>query len=261
MVTRIITAVVGIIVGLGIIYLGGAIFFLLILLLALLGLNELSQLLRSMQTYVNKPMAVFATVLLLLAYYYQAWLIIIILFALALFFLAINMMRDFINANFPDFAGTFLAVVYITLMFGFPLALRTVDNGFFIIIYLLAIIWGTDAGAYFIGTSIGKNKLAPNISPKKSYQGSIGGLLIATLIALLLSPIAEITLLWALLLGIVVSVSAQLGDLFESMLKRKAGIKDSGNIFPGHGGILDRFDGFLFAAPFYYGILELINII
>ena len=125
--------------------------------------------------------------------------------------------------------------------------------------YVFLIIWSTDTGAYFTGMLFGRNKLAPQLSPKKTWEGFIGGVVtsfIAVLVFLQLIPLPPNMLL--LYITPVISVVAQVGDLFESGLKRLAGAKDSGNIIPGHGGILDRFDSALWALPTaYYLVLYL----
>ena len=111
--------------------------------------------------------------------------------------------------------------------------------------------WANDTGAYLIGSQIGRTKLFPRISPKKTWEGSAGGVLVTFLAGYLLSRIfSDISLVdWCVLAGIV-SIFGSLGDLVESMLKRSLQIKDSGNLLPGHGGFLDRFDAFIFLLPF-----------
>lgn len=129
---------------------------------------------------------------------------------------------------------------------------------------LIAIVALSDTGAYFVGKSIGKHKLAPTVSPKKTWEGAIGGVVAAVLgmtVAWYLDH--HVTAIpmpgWALwqyaLVGAVLAIAGQIGDLVESMMKRDAGVKDSGNILPGHGGVLDRCDGFLFAGPLMYYML------
>ena len=130
---------------------------------------------------------------------------------------------------------------------------------------LLAIfifIWVNDTGAYLVGSRWGKRRLAPNISPKKSVEGSIGGLLLvllsAVVLRLLLFP--ELSWLRILLIATVVAVFGTIGDLFESSLKRQAGVKDSGKLIPGHGGILDRIDSLLLAVPAVYLLLAFLDL-
>jgi len=119
---------------------------------------------------------------------------------------------------------------------------------------LMLLIWGADTGAYFVGRAIGKHKLAPKVSPGKSIEGAIGGILFAIVIMVIFLQIQEIATSdydGYLMLAVVISSVSVLGDLYESLFKRTSGIKDSGNILPGHGGILDRIDSLTAAAPFF----------
>lgn len=122
------------------------------------------------------------------------------------------------------------------------------------LMYVFLLVWCADSGAYFVGRKFGKNKLAPNVSPNKSVEGMIGGVVVAGLVAIAVADYLQLswtaTLLFLALSGLTVAVSV-LGDLFESMLKRRAGIKDSGSILPGHGGVLDRIDSLLSATPIF----------
>jgi len=124
------------------------------------------------------------------------------------------------------------------------------------------LTWATDVGAFTIGKNFGKRKLMPAVSPRKTVAGAVGGVGTAVLICLLyvrfvLMPVSQLgmTIEGAILFGIIVSVAVQTGDLAESLLKREAGVKDSSKVLPGHGGILDRFDGMLFALPIAYLVL------
>ena len=113
------------------------------------------------------------------------------------------------------------------------------------------MVWATDIGAYFAGRKFGKNKLYPLVSPKKTWEGSIGGVVITILIAILMSFFfKECTMTQWIVLAIIVVIFGSIGDLVESMLKRSYSIKDSGTLLPGHGGFLDRFDAFIFLIPF-----------
>lgn len=122
----------------------------------------------------------------------------------------------------------------------------------------LVLTWVNDIFAYLGGMLVGKHKLAPKLSPKKTVEGSVSGVLMTTLAAFGLSLYFgnQSIFIW-IVLGVIVSVSAILGDLFESKWKRELGIKDSGNLLPGHGGLLDRFDAFLFVIPFYVIFIKL----
>ena len=118
------------------------------------------------------------------------------------------------------------------------------DNGIALVMWVFLIVWATDVGAYFAGRSIGGPKLAPAISPNKTWAGFYGGVAAATLFGGLWAYLTGLALVF-MLLAPLFSVAAQGGDLFESWMKRRAGIKDSGNLLPGHGGVFDRLDGLL----------------
>lgn len=116
--------------------------------------------------------------------------------------------------------------------------------------FILAVVLSTDIGAYFIGSKIGKRKLAPTISPNKTLEGSIGGVVCAFIVAALSLQLSDFTYAYSygtmLIMAVILSATGQFGDLIESAFKRHFGVKDSGHIIPGHGGILDRFDSVLF---------------
>ncbi len=138
--------------------------------------------------------------------------------------------------------------------------IRDGQSGLILIFLLFAIVWATDIGAYFAGRSIGGPKLAPAISPKKTWSGFFGGLISAIIVALLLLNYfgflgVSMSILVAGTVAGILSVLSQLGDLFESWIKRRFDVKDSGQLIPGHGGIMDRVDGLVVAAVAFYGLL------
>ncbi len=153
-----------------------------------------------------------------------------------------------------DISTTFFGIFYVAMLFGFQMALRMGDYGRQWLMFMYLVIWASDIGAYYIGTSLGKHKLYPKVSPKKSVEGLIGGMLAAAGVALLCRAwfLPAVGVLEAAILGLVLAVAGTLGDLVESLFKRDAGVKDSGNLIPGHGGMLDRMDSMLFAAPVLY---------
>lgn len=169
---------------------------------------------------------------------------------------AIFMMRewDAMVRHFPpsktwDRAG--VAYVTATCLSFIILREESLGGSLSLLLLLIACVWATDIGAYFAGRQIGGPKLAPRISPNKTWAGLLGGMLTATVISMLLSlafPFPH-TMVQAAWMGALLAVVAQTGDLFESWMKRKADIKDSGTLIPGHGGILDRVDGLTFTAP------------
>ena len=132
-----------------------------------------------------------------------------------------------------------------------------IDYGIISLLWLLVIVALSDIGAYYVGKKFGSRKFSPT-SPNKTIEGVFGGIFLATLIgAVVIHTSSEITFLKSLIVALLTSISSIFGDLFESYLKREAGVKDSGNIIPGHGGILDRVDGYLFASVMLYIILNL----
>jgi phosphatidate cytidylyltransferase len=131
------------------------------------------------------------------------------------------------------------------------------EFGLQIVVWLLAVVWATDILAYLVGRKVGGPRLAPSISPRKTWSGLCGGVLAATLAGAVTAwVLGSERLLQAAWLGALLAVVSQIGDLIESMLKRRAGVKDSGTLIPGHGGVLDRLDGLILAAP-VLAVLEL----
>ena len=126
------------------------------------------------------------------------------------------------------------------------------SEGLGLLMFVFLAVAMTDIGAYYFGVRFGKHKLAEVISPKKTVEGAIGGALCAIIISILGIFYTKLSLCQAIIGGIIITASAQLGDLSESLIKRDAGVKDSSDILPGHGGMLDRFDGYIFAIPVAY---------
>ena len=181
-------------------------------------------------------------------------------FSLIVLLAALQMLREWDKltereSSLWGVAGLFyVAIPCTTILWLRNLQIENVENvGFCLVLYVLFVVWATDIGAYFTGRIIGGPKLAPTISPSKTWAGLGGGMTIAGIVgglSHLFSPYP--TTLWgAILLGIVLAVIAQAGDLFESWIKRRAGVKDSSTLIPGHGGLLDRVDGLMFAIPFF----------
>ncbi|MEX0966218.1 MAG: phosphatidate cytidylyltransferase [Bacteroidia bacterium] len=153
---------------------------------------------------------------------------------------------------------TLMGIVYISLSLGLLGAMLTMD-GYWIVLGIFLLIWSNDTFAYLIGSRIGRKRLFSRISPKKSVEGSIGGFVMTLGVAALIGLFSQSLLMihWVTL-GIIIVLTATFGDLFESMMKRSLGIKDTGNILPGHGGILDRFDSVLMTAPVVYVYVRMV---
>jgi phosphatidate cytidylyltransferase len=187
-------------------------------------------------------------------------------------FLSILMLRQELRSSYPAAAASVFAFTYIAAPMGMLVQLRQQWAGAFYLLYLLLVVWAGDIFAYFVGRSVGRHLMSPHISPKKTWEGAAASLLASTAVGWLLfhyalplsSALLRVGLIERrdgmfgleqppigpiLLLTIALNVAAQLGDLVESLIKRGAGVKDSGTILPGHGGMLDRIDALLFAAP------------
>lgn len=167
------------------------------------------------------------------------------------------------DASWLRIGTYFTAYLYISVPFGLMNALFLIQGRdiYFtgILIGLFTLVWTSDIFAYLSGSMFGKHKLFERISPKKSWEGSIGGLLFALAAAYILSIFyQQISLSNWLIMAVIIVITGTLGDLSASMLKRIAGVKDTGKIFPGHGGVLDRFDATLFATPFVFVYVNLI---
>ncbi len=163
---------------------------------------------------------------------------------------------------FSNVAFIVLAMVYIGVPFGLVPFIAFVDGEYFpnLIFALLVMNWMNDSGAYLVGSRIGRTPLFPSISPKKTWEGSLGGMAATLLASLLICQVfTELRLIDWIVLSVIVVVFGSLGDLVESMLKRSVKIKDSGSLLPGHGGMLDRFDAFIFLLPFATAYLLLIR--
>ena len=172
---------------------------------------------------------------------------------LALFLFSIYNLDD-LNKAMPKLGVGMLGVVYISCLLSYLVLLRDSDFGNLLVLFLLAVVWITDTSAYYVGKNFGKTKLLPLVSPNKTVEGAIGGLaggLIAS-VAFKIFFFSTLTFFDALFLPLILSATSQMGDLFESFVKRWAGVKDMGSLIPGHGGMLDRIDGLLFAAPVLY---------
>jgi len=194
-------------------------------------------------------------------------------------FLVIGMRRVDLSSAFPAAMTSAFAFAYVALPLGFLVQLREQASGAFLILYLLLLVWAGDIFAYFVGRSLGRHLMSPRISPRKTWEGALASLIASLAVGMLLYkyalPISSALLnahlierkdglfalekapVWPiLLLSGVINIAAQLGDLVESLIKRGAGVKDSGTLLPGHGGVLDRVDALLFAAPvlWYYAV-------
>ncbi|HEY0245305.1 MAG TPA: phosphatidate cytidylyltransferase [Mucilaginibacter sp.] len=187
-----------------------------------------------------------------------------LLFLLPLTFSAIFIQELFKKngAPFTNVAYTYLGIIFTIVPFTFFHALAYVKGSFnfhFPLAFLL-MLWANDTGAYLVGSKLGRTKLFERHSPKKTWEGFIGGIIITVGVALIIGNYYDdlLTQQW-IWIGLIISCFGTTGDLIESMFKRSINVKDSGGILPGHGGLLDRFDGLLMAAPIVYAYLYFIT--
>jgi phosphatidate cytidylyltransferase len=211
-------------------------------------------------------------------FYYIFWVAVILvgfasfeLYRFILPFFAISVIFTYIlilfrgkDARMNDISMTVLSIIYSGL---FPIHIimlrnineislhflgRNIPLGLGLIVFMILVVAACDTGAFYIGKKFGKTPLWKQISPKKTVEGSIGGTIVGILVAVLVANYINLSLFHSFVAGFIISMAAQFGDLSESMIKREVGIKDSGNIFPGHGGVLDRSDSYVFTCVIIY---------
>ena len=182
----------------------------------------------------------------------------------------IKLYKKFERKPFTNIAFTFLGIFYVAIPFAL-LNIASFENGSYqngyhinahynyeIMVGCLFILWASDTGAYFAGTRFGKRKLFERISPKKSWEGAVGGAILAFIFTFAIARYFTTLAFWQwMCIAVIIIVGGIFGDLVESLLKRSIEIKDSGDSIPGHGGFLDRFDGLLISAPFIVAFLEI----
>lgn len=266
MVNRILVSIVLVPLGVGIIWLGGLPYALVVT--AILGLAawEYSRLMRMAALLPAAWIVIGGTALITLSRYYlplsgtAALFSLFVLVAMTVHLLSYERGCD---RAATDFATTLAGMVYLGWIGSYLVALRTLPEGVWWVLTVLPAVWMGDAGAMFIGIGFGRHPFFPRLSPRKTWEGYIGGVICGTLGGALLGALwglvtPELTFLRGALLGLALSVLTPLGDLGESMLKRQVGAKDSSQIIPGHGGILDRIDSWLWAGVIgYYMIVVL----
>jgi phosphatidate cytidylyltransferase len=265
---RVITAVVGVPVVILANWFGDPWFSLLIAAVALAGTYEFYHIAnfdrREPLIYLG---LLWSLALVLSPHYRDHHILPIVITATMLISLICLLLRPSREEAFRDWAWTIVGALYVGWMLSYWLSLRGLENGSNWVYLAMLTTFANDTGAYFVGRARGKHKLAPTISPSKTWEGAIGGLTSAILASIVIATVLKLISLklgtpfafqyWQIiLLGFLVSLFAQLGDLVESLLKRNTGVKESGNLLPGHGGILDRFDSLIFvgAVVYYYVI-------
>ncbi len=285
--TRAITAIIFVVILLAGICFNYLSFSILFFLVSIWGLIEFYQLAEKLGAKPYKVLGIIVGILLFLfsiisnSNYFlfiptEAFFSVILVCAFLLF---INALFDSKPNTALNLGYTVLGVVYSVLPFMLLLSITCMDKAFTFnnktenwindfapynfhyVLGIILLIWASDVAAYLVGSFIGKNKLFERISPGKTWEGSVGALIINIGCAFLVANwFPELALKHWIVISVLVSIFGTIGDLVESMFKRQAGVKDSGKIMPGHGGILDRFDSLLFVSPFIYAYLTIVKL-
>lgn len=256
MLIRIITALVGMPIILAALYLGKLWLLTFVLAVIILGMKEYHEMMSDVEINVIIPLSYAMATLFPVAIYFN--LISVETLFIMTFLVVTVFSLVFYLQPIKDCAMQLFGIYYLSFTFSYVLKIRAMENGFRYLLLTFLFIWMSDTAAYFVGRFLGKHKLAPSISPNKTVEGSLGGLIFTVLFALIVAIMFKYSILLMVLLAIIVNVFAQLGDLVESAIKRQAKIKDSGTLLPGHGGVLDRFDSAFFAIPAVYFLLILV---
>ncbi|NIP39743.1 MAG: phosphatidate cytidylyltransferase [Candidatus Dadabacteria bacterium] len=272
---RILTAIVGVPLLLLVFYFGSYYFLSFILLIVGLGSYEFFNLVDKKDLDNKKILGIIFCIILPLGAYY-GYIYFIFLFTLvSILTLFIHLQKQDLSNTLTGAGTKFLGIVYIGWFLSHAVLIRNIDSssfpylydpsikagdiGYFWIVFVVACTFLNDTGAYFFGMFKGKTKLAPRLSPGKTVEGTVAGIIMAAICGVFINLIfnSPIEYGWVLLMGFVVGVVAVIGDLIESMFKRSVSIKDSGGLLPGHGGVLDRFDSLILVFPMMYYLILL----
>jgi phosphatidate cytidylyltransferase len=258
MLARILTIIVSIPIIVACTYYGGWSFFIFVTALALFSLNEFYSLMNrkgySPSYFVGNIVTVFFTWFTTYTLKHPHWepyatgiltTAIIITFSAGIF---LKKAQDStVNASI-----TLLGILYIGWMFSFLILIRELTPHGAYLFFLMIAVWACDTTAYVVGTFLGRIKLSPYISPRKTVEGAVSGFAVSVIAAAVFSRLISMSLMHGIILGVIIGIVGQISDLVESLIKRDAGVKDSSNMIPGHGGFLDRMDSFILAAPIMY---------
>lgn len=245
------TAIIGIPLLLLIVYLGGLFWFGFILLLGLLSAKELKNIMNRKEIQVWSELFYGWLIIFLPLVMFQKRALSVALFLLLLYG-CLRLVLTYPSSNLINLGASFCPFFYLVFPLSTAITLRNLPSGLIFTYLLFAFVWTSDTAAFFIGKRWGTHFFLPEVSPHKTIEGSIGAIIATGIIGCISAYLIHWPLFLGLIIGIFSSILGQLGDLFESVLKRWGELKDSGNVFPGHGGVLDRFDSFLFTVPFIY---------
>ncbi|MQG38771.1 MAG: hypothetical protein FI718_02130 [SAR202 cluster bacterium] len=268
--SRIATASIGIPILAGVIFVGGIWFSISVLLLAVIGTLELNKLLNNIGLKTSKVMFLISVCsIVILSHFltiekYDEYHLLTLIIVLVTIPLVWQIQRFKSGTSIVDWVATYFMVICFGGGLAHGILLINLDNGVYLACWLVSVVMASDMAAFFVGRRFGKHKLAPNISPMKTVEGAIAGVVGAILISLAIYYIftkleimdLNFSIITAVIGGLLVGSIGIIGDLGESKLKRMAGVKDAGTVFPGHGGVLDRLDSVLFNLPIaYYGVV------
>lgn len=271
MVIRIISAAVGIVIAIGVLFLHATpVYNLVVAALAVIMLYELLSANKCLKHKLHSGVCfAFAAAMPFLTEYTEGMEIIYIFGTMCILIMFSGFIAKHKEISFEKFAYMFTVTLLTTLPMCCLISLENVDevHGVCYIVLCLAGAWLGDSGAYFVGTFFGKHKLCPEISPKKTWEGAIGGVVTVGIVFAMYAFFYQlvqgqrgynfdVNYIYLVVMGIICGVLGIIGDLSASLIKRQFGIKDFGNIMPGHGGLMDRFDSVLFVAPFMMFVLS-----
>lgn len=257
MLARILTVLIAVPIVIACVYFGGFAFLLLVLALALASINEFYNMTRAREFHPAYWVGNFFTIFFIVFAYYglkKNWepAHSAILTGAVLVTLGAGLFLKREKDTIVDVALTVLGMVYIGWFFSYLLFIRALSEKGAYLFFIIGTIWALDIVAYFAGKAFGRHKLWPSVSPNKSVEGAVAGFIFCLIAAYVFGYYAGFEVVHSLVLGALIGIVAQLSDLVESLIKRDAKVKDSSQLFPGHGGALDRMDSFILAAPVVY---------
>jgi phosphatidate cytidylyltransferase len=262
--TRIVTAIIGIPFIFLCIFLGGIPFYLMMFAISFFCVYEYLDILKKYSPHIKTSLLMTVLFFLFLYFFNEIPInkvsISAIIIALVLFIEEVSGGNP--KSSIERIAISFLGAFFIPLCLIHMVYLRSLYGGMEIIFFIFFVVWMLDTAAYAFGFMFGKRKLAQNISPKKTREGAMAGIVFGVLTAVICRSIFMrdiLSICNSIILGFIISVIGQFSDLAESLIKRDSDVKDSSKIIPGHGGFFDRFDSYIFAAPAVYYVLRLLE--
>lgn len=252
---RAISGLIGAILFFGFLYIGGLLFKILVILIAVLGLFEYFKLVKNLGYRPFKLLTILASIILISFSQNSQFLKITFIVFIILFIIFILSIPFYYNSGkgIEDGAISVYGFLYLSIPSAIFVKLRTI--GIEHNVYILGTTWVNDTFAFLIGKFFGKHKIAQNISPNKTIEGFIGGIIFSIIFAILFSYFLNLQILKYVIFSLILSITGTIGDLVESVIKREANVKDSGLFLPGHGGVLDRLDSLLVNIPIYFILL------